>query len=100
VLHRSHCPHTGVVNFFAAAEPFLAIGSVIRTGAAQPYHWRCYVGAESTAGAAPDMRSAERELVGSYRELLRATVTARQGRSVSKARHGVRAGRKISSPNS
>jgi hypothetical protein len=88
------------VNFFAAADPFLAIGSVIRTGAAQSYHWRCYVGPESTAGAASDMHSAERQLVGSYRELLRATVTARQGHSVSKVRHGVRAGRHISTPNS
>ncbi len=30
MLSRSHCPHTGVVNFFARAEPLLAVGSVIK----------------------------------------------------------------------
>jgi len=73
MLNRRHCPHTGIVNFFAEAEPFLAIGSVIRTDGSAPYHWRCYVGLEPMAGAAPDLRTAERSLFSHYRELLRAS---------------------------
>lgn len=72
MLSRRHCPHTGIVNFFAEAEPFLSVGSVIRTDAPTPYHWRCYVGLEPMAGAAPDLRTAERHLLSHYRELLRA----------------------------
>jgi hypothetical protein len=30
MLSRSHCPHTGVLNFFARAEPLFAVGSVIK----------------------------------------------------------------------
>lgn len=73
MLNRRHCPHTGVVNFFAEAEPFLSVGSVIRAdGAAAPYHWRCYVGLEPGSGAALDLRTAERSLFNHYRELERA----------------------------
>jgi hypothetical protein len=93
MLSTRLCPHTGVVNFFADAEPFIAIGSVIRAGASQPYHWRCYVGQESAAGAAPDMRTAERRLVGRYRDLLRAIVSARRGGRIGEARCGPRAAR-------
>jgi hypothetical protein len=93
MLSTRLCPHTGVVNFFADAEPFIAIGSVIRGGASQPYHWRCYVGQESAAGAAPDMRTAERRLVGRYRELLRATVSAQRDRRAGEGRRGPRAAR-------
>ncbi len=32
MLSRSHCPYTGVVNFFARTEPLLAVGSVIKAG--------------------------------------------------------------------
>jgi hypothetical protein len=28
VISKRHCPHIGVVNFFIAAEPFIAVGSV------------------------------------------------------------------------
>ena len=76
MLVAKRCPHTGVVNLFARAEPFLAIGSVVRadTGLC---HWRCYLG-QPASGAAPDMHTAERRLVGRYRELLRAAVWARR----------------------
>ena len=76
MLVARSCPHTGVVNVFAHAEPFLAIGSLVRADA-ETCHWRCYVG-PPICGIAPDMHTAERRLVGRYRQLLRAAVSARQ----------------------
>jgi hypothetical protein len=70
------CPYTGVVNLFADAEPHLAIGSLVRADVAL-CHWRCYVGPPA-GGAAPDMHSARRQLVGRYRQVLRAAVSARR----------------------
>ena len=78
MLLAKRCPHTGVVNLFARAEPFLAIGSVVRADA-RLCRWHCYLG-QPASGFAPDMHTAERCLVGRYRELLRAAVSARRGR--------------------
>jgi len=72
MLSRSHSPHTAIVNFFAAADPLLATGSVIRTGEPALYHWRYYLGQESAVGIAADMRSAENHLLTRHREYLRA----------------------------
>ena len=72
MLSRRRCPHTGIVNFFSDAEPLFPVGSVIATDAAGRYHWRCYLGEEPTAGAAPDMRTAEGRLMRRYRAVLRA----------------------------
>lgn len=83
MLNRRHCPHTGIFNFFAEAEPFLAIGSVIRTGGPAPYHWRCYVGAQPVAGAAADLRTAERDLLSHYRQSLRDESRRRSGAAVA-----------------
>ena len=60
----------GIVNFFAAADPLLAIGSVIRAGEPALYHWRYYLGQEPAVGVAPDMRSAENHLLTRHREYL------------------------------
>ena len=70
MLSRRHCPHTGIVNFFAAADPLLAIGSVIRAGEPALYHWRYYLGQAPSVGAAPDMRSAENHLLTRHRAYL------------------------------
>ena len=70
MLSRRHCPHTGIVNFFAATDPFLAIGSVIKAGEPARYHWRDYMGQEATVGVAPDMRSAENNLLTRHRDFL------------------------------
>jgi hypothetical protein len=70
MLSRRHCPHTGIVNFFATADPLLAIGSVIKAGEPALYHWRNYLGQEPAVGAAPDMRSAENHLLTRHREYL------------------------------
>jgi hypothetical protein len=71
MLSSSHCPHTGVVNFYAHAEPLLAVGSVIRADQAGLYHWRYYLGPQSAVGTAPDMRTAEDCLISSHRAYLR-----------------------------
>ena len=76
MLLAKRCPYTGVVNLFARAEPFLAIGSVVRADALS-CRWHCYLG-QPASGIAADMHTAERRLVGRYRELLRAAVSARQ----------------------
>jgi len=70
MLSRRHCPHTGIVNFFAAADPLLAIGSVIKAGEPALYHWRYYLGQAPSVGAAPDMRSAENHLLTRHRAYL------------------------------
>ncbi len=70
MLSQRRCPHTGVVNFFFAAEPHLAVGSVIK-GDRSGYLWRCYTEPE-LAGSVPDMRTAERRVI----ELCRRAATA------------------------
>lgn len=70
MLSRRHCPHTGIVNFFAQADPLLAIGSVVRSGEPALYHWRYYMGGEPAFGVSPDMRTAENHLVGRHRAYL------------------------------
>jgi hypothetical protein len=72
MLARRHCPHTGIVNFFAAGDPLLAVGSVIKTGKPALYHWRYYLGEAPAVGAAPDMRTAENHLISRHRAVLQA----------------------------
>ena len=83
MLSRRHCPHTGIVNFFAAADPLLAIGSVIKTGEPALYHWRYYMGQEPAFGISPDMRTAENHLVGRHRAHLQAPAEAGDGPTAS-----------------
>ena len=83
MLSRTHCPHTGIVNFFASADPLLAIGSVIKAGEPALYHWRYYLGHEPAFGVAPDMRTAENHLVSRHRAYLRAPARAGDEPTVS-----------------
>lgn len=57
MISKRRCPHTGVVNFFAAADPLIAVGSVNET-APEQYAWRCYLD-DPAAGTAPDISLAE-----------------------------------------
>jgi hypothetical protein len=69
LLSSRRCPHTGVVNFYAVAEPHMAIGSISRCGTAAQsdgFAWRCYTGAAESSGRAPDLRTAERRLTNFY----------------------------------
>jgi hypothetical protein len=55
------CPQTGIANFFAAADPFISIGSVATTKRAAQYDWRCYLD-EPVAGTAREKATAETQL--------------------------------------
>ena len=73
MISKRHCPHTGIVNFFAAADPFIAIGSLSATARPPHYAWRCYLD-DPVGGSAPDMAIAETELkraIASRRHLAR-----------------------------
>jgi hypothetical protein len=61
VISKQRCPFTGIVNFFASADPFIAIGSVSETVTPARYAWRCYFD-DPVSGTAPDMAIAETEL--------------------------------------
>ena len=63
MLSKQRCPHTGIVNYFAASEPFFALGSIASGKySADEYHWRVYDAAKVISGIAKDMRSAEQRL--------------------------------------
>jgi len=61
VISKTHCPHTGVVNFFTATDPLLAVGSVAEATASARYNWHCYLD-DPVTGTAPDLAVAEAEL--------------------------------------
>ena len=58
MISKKHCPHTGVVNFFAASDPLMAIGSVSKATQPAQYDWRCHLD-DPVAGSAPDVAIAE-----------------------------------------
>ena len=62
MLSRKRCPHTGVVNFFLAADPYLAVGSVIKAEGSSGYQWLYYTDPCATTGTAPDLKTAERQV--------------------------------------
>jgi hypothetical protein len=62
MLSKRRCPHTGVVNYFFAADPHLAVGSVVKREPSG-YLWRCYTEPCEAAGSAADMRTAERRVI-------------------------------------
>jgi hypothetical protein len=61
VLTKTRCPHTGVVNFFSAADPLLAVGSVSESATSAHCAWHCYLDTP-TSGIAPDIEMAEARL--------------------------------------
>lgn len=67
MVSKQHCPHTGVVNYFSETDPFISIGSIVRAGTADEFHWRCYAAAQTIAGIASDMKTAERRLKNQIR---------------------------------
>jgi hypothetical protein len=74
MLSSKRCPHTGVVNFFAAADPHMAVGSIASCGTTvnpvdaslDGFTWRCYAGEAHSSGHAPDIKTAERRLTNFY----------------------------------
>ena len=75
MLSRKRCPHTGVVNFYFDAEPYLSVGSVVKTAGTAGYQWRCYTDPCASSGAAPDLKTAERRVTDLCRQ---AAALARQ----------------------
>ena len=67
MVSKQHCPHTGVVNYFNESDPFMSIGSIVRAGSAGEFHWRFYAAAQTIAGIAADMQTAERRLKSQIR---------------------------------
>lgn len=80
MLSKQRCPHTGIVNYFSAKDPFISIGSIIEAGAPQGpragqdqdqqpggYHWRYYDAVQTVSGIATDMAEAEQRLKSQYR---------------------------------
>lgn len=74
MLSTRRCPHTGIVNFFYAADPHLAVGSVIK-GDRSGYLWRCYAEPCEGGGSVADMKTAERRVVEFCRRAAAATST-------------------------
>lgn len=62
MLSKRRCPHTGVVNFFFAADPHFAVGSVVKAEGSG-YLWRCYSDPCTAAGSEVDMKKAEQRVV-------------------------------------
>ena len=61
MLTKTRCPHTGVVNFFIAADPLLAVGSVSVSATSAHCAWHCYLDTP-TSGIAPDIEMAKARL--------------------------------------
>jgi hypothetical protein len=61
VLYKRRCPHTGIINYFTAANPYMAVGSVSETEAPARFAWRCYIEDEA-GGLTSDMSIAEAHL--------------------------------------
>ena len=61
MLSKRRCPHTGVVNFFFATDPHLAVGSIVKAEG-MGYFWRCYTDPCSGVGSAADMKTAEQRV--------------------------------------
>jgi hypothetical protein len=61
MLSKRRCPHTGVVNFFFAADPHFAVGSVVKAERSG-YLWRCYTDPCTSTGTVADIKTAERRV--------------------------------------
>ena len=63
MLFAKRCPHTGVVNYFSASDPHLAVASIARCGtSAAGFTWRCHASGAERSGLAPDLESAQQRL--------------------------------------
>ena len=61
MISKRPCTYTGVVNYFIAADPMLAVGSIAVRATPSQFDWRCYLD-EAVAGTASDMPAAEEAL--------------------------------------
>ena len=61
MLSKKRCPHTGITNYFTAANPYVAVGSVSETQSPSRFAWRCYIEREA-GGMTSDISAAEAHL--------------------------------------
>lgn len=61
MLSKRRCPHTGVVNFFFATDPHLAVGSIVKVEGTG-YLWRCYTDPCAGVGSEADLSTAEQRV--------------------------------------
>jgi hypothetical protein len=61
VLYKRRCPHTGITNYFTAANPYIAVGSVSESDMPARFAWRCYIEDEA-GGLTSDISMAEAHL--------------------------------------
>jgi hypothetical protein len=65
MLSMKRCPHTGIVNFYDAREPHMAVGSVSQVATVKAgrslYTWRTYAGGQAS-GIAADLKTAEKHI--------------------------------------
>ena len=66
MLSRQRCPHTGIVNYFTKADPFVSVGSVMKAGSSAEYQWRWYDAVRTISGIAADMQTAEQRIKSQY----------------------------------
>lgn len=67
-LSKQLCPHTGIVNYFSKADPYISVGSIAEAKSQAEYHWRIYSASRTISGIAADMKTAEQRLKTRYRE--------------------------------
>lgn len=72
MLTSRSCPHTGILNYYSASDPFLAVGS-LQPLAEDGVAWRCYIADHPASGAAASVRAAEKQLKAHVRIAERAT---------------------------
>jgi hypothetical protein len=60
MLSKQRCSHTGLVNFFTDADPFMSVGSIIATAPSR-YVWRCHL-VDHRSGVSADLVCAEANL--------------------------------------
>ena len=60
MLSKLRCPHTGLVNFYTDADPFMSVGSIIATDRSR-YVWRCHL-LDHRCGVTNDPMTAEADL--------------------------------------
>ena len=61
MISKRRCRYTGIVNFFSAADPLIAVGSISEIAPSADFAWHCYLDSE-VSGLATDMTIAEARL--------------------------------------
>ena len=66
MLVKQRCQHTGVVNFYTDADPFVSVASIVEAQPRNEFHWRWYSAKATIGGIASDMKTAESRVRSQY----------------------------------